>query len=82
MTPDRTVDTITLRREHANQIVSLLREFGRFLDDCDEQVADVLDDYFGFGPGAESFSAALDLAADELNAALAHAGPLDQHHEN
>ncbi|MGP3964391.1 hypothetical protein ACTWPT_51365 [Nonomuraea sp. 3N208] len=71
MTPDTDNDSaVHLRRTDAVALAGLLRELERFLDDCDETVADALDDYFGFHPVAESFSAALAIHADRLDALL------------
>jgi hypothetical protein len=63
-------DTIAVLVDDAKALVTRLREIERFLDECDEQTADALDDYFGFSPVAESFSADLSLHADMLDALL------------
>ncbi|MEU6720681.1 hypothetical protein ABZ897_55290 [Nonomuraea sp. NPDC046802] len=76
MTPGTDNDSaLHLRRTDAVALAGLLRELERFLDDCDESVADALDDYFGFRPVAESFSAALAIHADRLDALLTSPTP-------
>ncbi|MFK0283259.1 hypothetical protein ACIQVL_22750 [Streptomyces sp. NPDC090499] len=63
-------DPINLDREEAESLVKLLRAFEKFLDDCEESIADAVADHFGLSPAAEAFSAALSIHADALEAAL------------
>ncbi|MFE4636960.1 hypothetical protein ACFRJ1_26735 [Streptomyces sp. NPDC056773] len=63
-------DQVNLSRQNTESLAKFLREFEKFLDNCDEDVCEAMADHFGFSPAAESISAALSLHADTLEAAL------------
>lgn len=67
---DPSQDQVNLSRQDAESLAKLLRQFEKFLDDCDEEVGDAMDDHFGFSPAAESLSAVLATHADALEAAV------------
>jgi hypothetical protein len=75
-------DVVVFDIDHATRLVGLLREIEEFLNDCDETIADALDEHFGFGPAAESYAAVTALEAERLQDAIdgyrypyeAHAG--------
>jgi hypothetical protein len=68
-------DVVHLPRPVAERMACWLRQLESFLDDCDQDTADVLDTYFGFEPAAESISAVLSIDADILHAALTTTTP-------
>ncbi|MFE6380575.1 hypothetical protein [Streptomyces roseolus] len=61
---------ISVDGRQAANLVALLRELERFLDECDETTADTIADFFDLHPAAEAYSAALCFHADTLETAL------------
>ncbi len=73
-------DAVALDLEHATRLIRLLREIEEFFDDCDETIADALDEHFGFEPAAESYAAVTALEADRLQDAInEHRYPYEAH---
>jgi hypothetical protein len=71
MTEDPTDAPISLDRQQAQSLVTLLREVEQFLDECDENVEEALAAHFGLNPASEAFSAALCFHADVIAVAIA-----------
>lgn len=65
-------DMDILQQGRAERFASVLQA-QCFLDDCDEAVADALDEPYGFRHTTESFSASLSSEADELETAVGSA---------
>lgn len=73
-------ETVALDPGHAARLLHLLRELRRCFEDADGQLAEVLDEYFGFAPAAETYTAALEIEIDDLQEAVdAHTYPFQAH---
>lgn len=63
-------DIVALDPETATDLLKLLRDLEEFFDNCDESIADVLDEHFGFAPAADTYTAVTALQADRLQDAI------------